>query len=206
MDVSSKNNNNTNNTNNTNNANNTNNTTAVSNARSEALNKFFITLIIFCILSYLAYYIYKTEDIYGNNFIKGRIINSTCIKDYNNRYDCNIDLLYNIDNNEYVGKNHTNSNTYYIPGSIIDLRYNKYDKKDITTNTDTNSFKAGIIMFFGLLLLLLSLKYLYNVFTSNTVPVTNPIIYDTYNTNTTTFGINGYSFSFGNSNIPTIRI
>jgi hypothetical protein len=133
-----------------------------------SLTNFFITSTIFCILSYISYYIiYIKEDVYDNNFTKGIVKNSRCIRDIDNKYNCSMTLSYNINNNEYDTYHLTNSYTYYSPGSLIDLRYNKYDYKNITTDTYSNSFKGGIVMFFGFFMLIISLTFLYHMFDPN---------------------------------------
>jgi hypothetical protein len=150
-------------------------------AKFNALIGVFITFIIFCCTSYIGYYyFYNKEDIYDNNFTKGTVKDSTCTKYRNNTknsndisWDCSMNLLYNINNNEYVQNYHTNSSTYYSPGSNIDLRYNKYNNNDITTDTYSNHFKGSVIMFIGFFLLLLSLIYTYSVFTWKIVAVTS---------------------------------
>lgn len=143
-------------------------------AKFKAVISVFITFFIFCITSRLGYYIYKKEDIYENNLTKGRVQDSTCTKysSNNNNWDCSMNLLYNINNNDYVKNNyHINSSTYYAPNTQIDLRYNKYDNRDITTDTFTNHFKGGLVIFIGFFIFMMSLIYLYTVFTWKIVAV-----------------------------------
>jgi len=135
-------------------------------SRWRALIGVIITFIIFCFTSGMAYYIYNNEDVYENNFIKGKVKDSTCIRDiHNNTWDCNMKFLYNINNNEYTQNHRTNNSTYYSPGALIDLRYNKHDPNDITTDTLSKGFKAGMLMFFGLFVLMLALLHYYSVTT-----------------------------------------
>jgi hypothetical protein len=177
-------------------------------SRRGVLIKFFITFILFCLLSFLGYYLYNKEDVYANNFTKGRVISSTCIRNWDNNYDCSLDFSYIIDNNEYTQKINTNSSDYYIPGDLIDLRYSKYDKKKITVDTSSNKFKIGIILFFGFILLIISLKFLYSVFTGKIVESTtttttsinpgfDPGYYITSNTGSRyNIGLNGYNIRY----------
>jgi hypothetical protein len=147
---------------------------AVGYARFRAVGSVIVTFLIFCILSSIGYYIYNIEDAYGNNFTKGKVNQGTCTKyDKNAFWDCSMNLSYNIDNNKYDKDYKTTSFTYYGPGSLIDLRYNKHDKTDITTDTFNNRLKGSIFIFVGFILLMFSLGYLYSVFAWDIVAVSD---------------------------------
>lgn len=117
---------------------------------------FIISLLIFIGIIFLINYVLKTnEDIFGNNFITGKIKESTCkkiIKDPRNssniNWDCSMNIEYKINNIDYKKENHyTNSNKYYSSNSDIDLRYSKYDNNDITENTWSYGFIGNIVIF-----------------------------------------------------------
>jgi hypothetical protein len=147
---------------------------AIGYARFRAVGSVFMTFIVCCILSFIGYYIYNNEDAYDNNFTKGKVNHGTCTKYDNNAFwDCSMNLSYNINNNKYDKDFRTNSFTYYGPGSFIDLRYNKHDNNDITNDTYSNRFKGSIIIFVGIILLMMSLAYLYSVFTWDIVAVSD---------------------------------
>jgi Protein of unknown function (DUF3592) len=162
-------------------------------AKFRAVWGIIITFFIFCLTTYFGYSIYSTEDIYGSNVINGKVKDSTCTRNYkydentyNNNYrydkntqdayDCSFNVLYNIDNNEYLKNQHTNNSMYYNPGSSVSLRYNKNDKTDVTMDTFTNSFKGKLIMFIGLFLLIGSLIYLYVIFNYKSIAVADTAI------------------------------
>jgi len=162
----------TNNTNNTNNTDNNNsgiindlyNTSAAVGKFKATVTFVFLLFVFICILFLVNHFLYNKEDIYDNNLIKGTVKDSTCTKNSNNsnnsnniNWDCSTNILYNINNIDYVKKNfHTNSSTYYYPDSKIDLRYNKYDHNNITDNTYSNNFYGNVIIFFSFIILLLS--------------------------------------------------
>ena len=134
---------------------------------------FIISLLIFIGIIFLVNYVLKTnEDIFGNNFITGKIKESTCkkfIKDPRNssniNWDCSMNILYNINNINYEKKNHNiTSDTYYDPNSNINLRYSKYDKNDITENTWSYDYWGNIIILFSSIILLFSFINLISVF------------------------------------------
>jgi preprotein translocase subunit SecG len=130
---------------------------------------FIFVLLLFLVAIYLVNrFLYKKEDVYDKNFTKGTVKDSTCTKytnsDNNMKWDCSMNLLYNINNNDYVKNYHISSSTYYTPDTKIDLRYNKYDNKDITTDTYSNTFKGNIIIFIVSIILLASIIQLYSVF------------------------------------------
>lgn len=135
----------------------------------------FLILYIIVIFS-VNHFFYKKEDIYGENIIKGKINESICRKNttfttssdrntMTTNYDCSMNISYNIDNINYDKKNHkTYSTTYYPPNSIVNLRYNKYDKNDITTDTWSSNFIGNIIIIFFSIILIISLISTINVF------------------------------------------
>lgn len=140
-------------------------------ARLRASIGLFITFIIFCITLSIGYGLYKKEELYENNLTKGIVQNSICGREIQNRYDCSINLLYNIDNNEYAQNYRTSSTKNYSPGELIDLRYNKNNKNDITTDTSNSRWSGIMIMIFGLFLLIIISLYTYSVFTWKIVAV-----------------------------------
>jgi cytochrome b subunit of formate dehydrogenase len=109
---------------------------------------------------------YNTNDVYGENKIKGTVKDSLCNSHKNNNnksieYDCSFNILYNIDNTDYKKHMDTYNTNNYSNGQQIDVRYNTYDKNDITTNTFSNQ-KIGVIVFFiGFVILIISGIYLY---------------------------------------------
>ena len=150
-------------------SNNTNKLSVANANRSDSLKKFFITFFWFCFLSFLGYYLYNKEDVYANNFTKGKVINSICRRKFNN-WECNLNLSYIIDNNEYTQQINTKSFKYYYPRELIDLRYSKYDNKNITLDTLTINLKLAIVIFFGFISLIMSFIFIYSVFTGkNTI-------------------------------------
>ena len=120
----------------------------------------FIAIIIFCATTYFSYKIYKTTDIYGNNKVTGIVKDSQCTSYYATRkskvksYDCSFNILYNIDNKDYIKKMNTNENTNYTNNKVINLRYNPNDKNDITTFTVNNSNLSKIIFTIGIFILI----------------------------------------------------
>ena len=154
--------------------------------RAKAYIGFFIAFLIFCLTSYFGYYLYNSEDIYGKNFIKGKVKDSLCkkIQNYKN-YDCSLNIQYNIDTKEYESNNYLlpNSTKYYSQGNEIDLRYNTKDKNDITNDTWPNSSKGIGIMIFGLIILIFASIQLYIMITfeiaavaSGTADITSTIV------------------------------
>jgi hypothetical protein len=141
-----------------------------------AIKNFIIILIIYIIVIFsVNSFLYNKEDIYGENIIKGKINDSTC-KKYTNyssnsnsngttNWDCSLNIAYNIDNTNYEKKNHkTNSSTYYSPNSIVDLRYNKYDKNDINLDTWSYDYWGNIIILFSSIIFILAAINLISVF------------------------------------------
>ena len=134
---------------------------------------FIIALLIFIGVIFLVKYIINNnEDIFGDNFIKGKIKESTCkkyIKDPRNssfvNWDCSMNIEYKINNIDYKKENHyTNSNKYYASNSDIDLRYSKYDNNDITENTWSYNFIFNIFILFFFIILFFSTINLITVF------------------------------------------
>lgn len=124
-----------------------------------------IAFFIFIFTTYYGYTMYNTYDVYGENKIKGTVNDSKCNSYKNNNksieYDCSFNILYNIDNSNYKKHMDTYSTNNYSNGQQIDIRYNTYDKNDITTNTFSNQ-KIGVVAFFiGFFILIISGIYLY---------------------------------------------
>jgi hypothetical protein len=129
-------------------------------ARGRAFFSMIVGIIIGFIIFVIGIFIFRSKDVYGNNQIKGTVKDSLCKEDYtkknNNNWDCSLNIKYNIDNVEYVKPNFQiyNSNKYYNPSNSIDLRYNTYDKNDITTDTWTNKTKAIILFIISIFLII----------------------------------------------------
>jgi len=133
---------------------------------------FCFILFIFLLTVYLVNkYLYNKEDVYDNNYTQATVKDSKCtqyIKKTENtsdmNWDCSMNLLYTINNKNYVKDHHINSTTYYSPNTQIDLRYNKYDYNNITTDTYSNDFKGNVIIFIVFIFLILSSVSLYSVY------------------------------------------
>jgi hypothetical protein len=137
-----------------------------------AVKNFIIALLIFIGIIFLVNYILKNnEDIFGNNFIKGKIKESKCNKYINDlrnssniNWDCSMNIYYKINNIDYEKKNHyINSNKYYAPNEDIDLRYSKYDNNDITENTWSYNFIGNIVILLFFIILFFSIINLITV-------------------------------------------
>jgi len=106
-------------------------------------------------------YLFKKEDEYGNNKIKGTVINSLCTqyktKKNRNNWDCSLNIQYNIDNNQYLKNNYDleNSTKKYNNGDSIDLRYKTDDKNVITHQTYSNKTLAIILMVISFFLIVI---------------------------------------------------
>lgn len=110
-------------------------------------------------------YLFRTEDEYGNNNIQGTVKNSLCkeskAKKNRIKYDCSLNIQYNIDNIQYSNSNFksNNSSKKYIDGDTIDLRYNPNDKTKITDNTLTNKTLATILIVASIFLIVLPIGW-----------------------------------------------
>ena len=124
----------------------------------------FFGIICLCISIYL----FRTEDAYGNNKIKGTVKNSLCNKHYTRKnriyWDCSFNIMYNIDNNEYLKSsndldNLDNSKKKYTDGDLIDLRYNPNNKNDITTIPWTYKKIAMVLMIISFFLIVIPIAW-----------------------------------------------
>lgn len=128
----------------------------------------FIAIIIFCVTTYFSYNINKSTDVYGNNKIIGIVKDSQCTSYYATKksniptYNCNFNILYNIDNKDYIKKMNTNEYTNYTNNKVVNLRYNPNDKNDITTITinNSNSNLSKIIFTIGIIFLIAAIIWL----------------------------------------------
>jgi flagellar basal body-associated protein FliL len=141
--------------------------------------KEIINIIIGIILGILcliySIYLFKKEDEYGNNKVKGTIINSLCTehKTRKNRikWDCSLNIQYNIDNIQYSNNNFKsdNSRKKYIDGDSIDLRYNPNDKTKITDNTFTNKTLAIILIIASIFIIVIPIVWYFLVTKNKTL-------------------------------------
>jgi hypothetical protein len=141
----------------------------------EIISGIFIGIIFLCI----AIYFFRSTDVYGDNNIKGTVQNSLCKKMYSkkNKWDCSFNILYNIDNTDYLKNNiNTNSSIIYIDGNSIDLRYNPNDKNDITTTTWTNTTLAYIFLILSLLSIILPICWYYFIKNNKNVAAISVLI------------------------------
>jgi hypothetical protein len=119
----------------------------------------FVGIIFLCI----AIYLFISTDVYDNH-TKGTVQNSLCKKMFSkkDKWDCSFNILYNIDNTEYLKNNvNTNSRIRYIDGNSIDLRYNPNNKNEITTTTWTNKTLAYLFLILSLLSIIVPICWYY---------------------------------------------
>jgi hypothetical protein len=134
-------------------------------AKGKAILNIIIGVILGIVCFAASIYLFRKEDEYGNNNIKGTVKNSLCTeyKTKKNRikYDCSLNIQYNIDNIQYSNSNFksNNSSKKYIDGETIDLRYNPNDKTKITDNTLTNKTLAIIFMVISFFLIILPIGW-----------------------------------------------
>jgi hypothetical protein len=124
----------------------------------------FFGIILICVSIYL----FRKEDVFGNNNIKGTVKNSLCTKHYSRKgrtdWDCSFNILYNIDNKEYLKSSNDlneldNSTLKYTDGDSINLRYNPNNKNNITTIPWTYKKIAMVLLIIAIFIIIIPIGW-----------------------------------------------